>query len=139
MYSRSLLHRAAGGAFTVAMPPVTHAAATDVAVPILPSGDLRRAEAFYSYLGFRVVGRSEDYLRLAHGGIELHLYFAVGHDPLANPAGCFLRVADPTGLRAAWCTDGLDCLDVAGSGSYGETLFALVDPDGNTLRYGRAG
>ena len=117
------------------MPPV----AAESAVPILPSGDLARAEAFYAYLGFRVVGRGPDYLQLAHGAIELHLYLAAGHDPLANPAGCYLRVADPAALRVSWCSDGIDCLDVPGSGGYGETVFALVDPDGNTLRYGRAG
>jgi catechol 2,3-dioxygenase-like lactoylglutathione lyase family enzyme len=113
--------------------------AAESAVPILPSADLARAEAFYGYLGFRVVERAGDYLQLAHGAIELHLYLAAGHDPLANPAGCFLRVTDPAALRASWCTDGIDCLDVPGSDPYGDTLFALVDPDGNTLRYGRAG
>ena len=112
---------------------------TESAVPILPSGDLRRAEAFYAYLGFRVTGRGADYLRVVRGDIELHLYLEPGLDPLANPAGCYLRVADPAGLRTVWCTDGVNCLEVAGSGAYGETVFALVDPDGNTLRYGRAG
>ena len=111
----------------------------ETAVPILPTGDLGRAEAFYSYLGFRVTARGEDYLQLVHGRIELHLYLADGLDPLANPAGCYLRVADPAKLRTAWCTDGIDCLEMPGSDGYGETLFALIDPDGNTLRYGRAG
>jgi catechol 2,3-dioxygenase-like lactoylglutathione lyase family enzyme len=134
MYSRSVLHRARPRPFTVAMPPVT-----ETAVPILPSGDLRRAEAFYAYLGFRVTDRREGYLQLAHGAIELHLYLAPGHDPRANSAGCYLRVADPGRLRAAWCTDGIDCLEVPGSAPYGQTVFALVDPDGNTLRYGGVG
>ena len=116
------------------MPPVS-----DSAVPILPSGDLARAEAYYAYLGFRIVDRGPDYLQLAHGTIELHLYLAHGHDLLANPAGCYLRVADPAALRVSWCEDGIDCLEVPGSEAYGKTLFALVDPDGNTLRYGRAG
>jgi catechol 2,3-dioxygenase-like lactoylglutathione lyase family enzyme len=107
-------------------------------VPILPSGDLGRAEAFYTYLGFRVTGRGADYLQLVHGGIELHLYLTAGLDPLVNPAGCYLRVADPARLRAAWCTDGINCLEVPGCDGYGETLFALIDPDGNTLRYGPA-
>jgi catechol 2,3-dioxygenase-like lactoylglutathione lyase family enzyme len=114
------------------------APAPETAVPVLPSGDLGRAEAFYTYLGFRVVGRGEDYLQLAHGSIELHLYFADGHDPVSNPAGCYLRVADPVRLRKDWCTDGVNCLEMPGSEAYGETLFALVDPDGNTLRYGRS-
>ena len=109
------------------------------AVPILPSSDLSRAEAFYRYLGFRVVRRGGDYLQLADGGIELHLYHAEEHDPLTNSAGCYLRVADPAALRAAWCADGLNCLDVPGAEAYGRTLFALVDPDGNTLRYGAVG
>jgi catechol 2,3-dioxygenase-like lactoylglutathione lyase family enzyme len=111
---------------------------TETAVPILPSGDLRRAEAFYRYLGFRVAGRAADYLRVARGEIELHFYLAPGLDPLSNAAGCFLRVADPAGLRTAWCDDGVNCLDVSAAPRYGETVFALVDPDGNTLRYGRA-
>jgi catechol 2,3-dioxygenase-like lactoylglutathione lyase family enzyme len=112
--------------------------ATETAVPILPSGDLSRAEAFYTYLGFRVTRRGEGYLQLAHGDIELHLFLAPRHDPLANSAGCYLRVADPGRLREAWCTDGVRCLDVPESEPYGKTLFALIDPDGNTLRYGRA-
>jgi catechol 2,3-dioxygenase-like lactoylglutathione lyase family enzyme len=110
----------------------------ETAVPILPSGDLSRAEAFYAYLGFRVVRRGEDYLQVVHGDIELHLYLADGHDPLANSAGCYLRVSDPASLRSAWCTDGVSCLEVPGSEPYGETLFAVIDPDGNTLRYGCA-
>jgi catechol 2,3-dioxygenase-like lactoylglutathione lyase family enzyme len=107
------------------------------AVPILPSADLRRAEAFYAYLGFQVVLRGADYLQVTHGEIELHLYLAVDHDPLTNPSGCYLRVSDPAALRSVWCSDGVDCLDVPGSEPYGATVFAVVDPDGNTLRYGR--
>ena len=141
MYSRRLLHRAAGGAFTEAMSTVTapRTLVAEAAVPILPSGDLRRAESFYRYLGFGVAGRGEEYLRLTNGTVELHLYLDPGHDPLANSAGCYLRVTDPAALRAACRADGLNCLEVPGSGTYGETVFALVDPDGNTLRYGRIG
>jgi len=110
----------------------------ETAVPILPSGDLSRAEAFYAYLGFQVVRCGADYLRVTHGEIELHLYLAEGHDPLTNSSGCYLRVSDPAGLRSEWGTDGVDCLEVPGSEPYGATVFAVVDPDGNTLRYGRA-
>lgn len=112
--------------------------ALETAVPILPSGDLGRAEAFYAYLGFRVTRRGADYLQIVLGEIELHLYLADGHDPLANPAGCYLRVPDPVRLRSRWRADGVDCLEVPGSEPYGETTFAVVDPDGNTLRYGPA-
>ena len=112
--------------------------AAETAVPILPSADLGRAEAFYGYLGFHVTRRGADYLQLSNGSIELHLYLDADHDPLANSAGCYVRVADPFRLRETWRADGLKCLDVPGSEEYGETAFALIDPDGNTLRYGRA-
>lgn len=109
----------------------------ETAVPILPSGDLSRAEAFYAYLGFQVARRGADYLQVTRGEIELHLYLAADLDPPANSAGCYLRVSDPARLRAEWRADGVNCLDVPGSEPYGETVFAVVDPDGNTLRYGR--
>jgi catechol 2,3-dioxygenase-like lactoylglutathione lyase family enzyme len=108
----------------------------ETAVPILPSRDLSRAEAFYAYLGFQVARRSADYLQVTHGEMELHLYLADDLDPLTNSSGCYLRVADPVRLRSEWCTDGISCLEVPGSEPYGETVFAVVDPDGNTLRYG---
>jgi catechol 2,3-dioxygenase-like lactoylglutathione lyase family enzyme len=108
------------------------------AVPILPSGDLGRSESFYAYLGFHVLSRSEDYLRVRHGRIEIHLFLATDHDPLLNSAGCYLRVADPETLQSTWCADGVPCLEVPDSGGYGLTRFALVDPDGNILRYGPA-
>jgi catechol 2,3-dioxygenase-like lactoylglutathione lyase family enzyme len=110
--------------------------ANRIAVPVLPSSDLARSQAFYSYLGFRVLGRTGDYLRVADGTIELHLYLDGRNDPLANSAGCYLRVEDPGALCVAWTADGVNCLQVPNSSDYGDTLFAVVDPDGNTLRYG---
>lgn len=106
------------------------------AVPILPSGDLDRAVACYRYLGFTVLGRAADYLRLALGPVELHLYLEPALDPLHNGSGCYLRVPDPAALRAAWNDDGVNCLDLPGTAAYGTSLFAVIDSDGNTLRIG---
>lgn len=106
------------------------------AVPILPSGDLERALACYGYLGFTLLGRTADYLRLALGPVELHLYLDCELDPLRNSAGCYLRVPDPAGLRATWDDDGVNCLDMPGTAAYGASLFAVIDSDGNTLRIG---
>jgi len=106
------------------------------AVPILPSADLDRAQACYTYLGFQVQCRAEDYLQIALGSIELHFYLAPEHDPFTNSAGCYLRVDDPAALRAAWSADGVDCLECPTPAHYGATLFAVIDPDGNTLRIG---
>src|ERR1700738_227803 len=115
---------------------VSGAVPNSSAVPILPSPDLDRSLAFYAYLGFTLLGRTEDYLRIALDGIELHFYLDPGLEPVANGAGCYLRLADPEALRAAWSADGVACLDVPGSEAYGRPLFAVVDPGGNTLRIG---
>lgn len=106
------------------------------AVPILPSCDLDRAAACYRYLGFTVLGRADDYVRLALGPVELHLYLEPALDPLRNGSGCYLRVPDPAALRAAWRDDGVNCLDLPGTAAYGTSLFAVIDSDGNTLRIG---
>ena len=116
--------------------PVGGAVPVGQAVPILPSADLDRALACYRYLGFHMLGRVSDYLRLALGPVELHLYLEPGLDPVHNSSGCYLRVADPAMLRTAWSADGVNCLDVPGSGAYGPSLFAVIDSDGNTLRIG---
>ena len=123
---------AAGTASRAASGPVSNSSA----VPILPSPDLDRSLAFYAYLGFTLLGRTEDYLRIALDDIELHFYLDPGLEPVANGAGCYLRLADPEALRAAWNADGVACLDMPGTEAYGRTLFAVVDPGGNTLRIG---
>lgn len=105
-------------------------------VPILPSSDLERSVAYYQYLGFDVLERAADYARLQWRSAELHLYPHPEIDPTANSAGCYLRVADPDALRTTWADDGVDCLDMPVKPHYGTTVFAVIDPDGNTLRIG---
>ena len=135
-------------AFTGAMPTTQPVAAgtapsalsgpvpASSAVPILPSPDLDRSLAFYAYLGFELLGRTEDYLRIALDGAELHLYLDPNLEPVVNGAGCYLRFSDPRTLWETWIADGVACLEMPGSEAYGRTLFAVVDPGGNTLRIG---
>jgi catechol 2,3-dioxygenase-like lactoylglutathione lyase family enzyme len=113
-----------------------HTRAAAALVPILPSSDLERSLAYYRYLGFDLVERGADYARLSWGDAELHLYPHPANDPPTNTVGCYLRVADPAALRAAWTDDGVNCVDTAIPSCYGPTAFAVVDPDGNTLRIG---
>ncbi|HEV3169095.1 MAG TPA: hypothetical protein VGZ32_02085 [Actinocrinis sp.] len=105
-------------------------------VPVLPSVNLDRSLAHYRYLGFRVLEHAEDYARLAWSDAELHIYRQPELDPAANCIGCYVRVTDPQALRATWAGDGVECLDMSISSHYGPTAFAVVDPDGNTLRIG---
>lgn len=106
------------------------------AVPILPSADLERSRAFYAFLGFTVLDLAEDYLRVRLDDAELHLYPAPDTDPGMNAAGWYLRTAYPDELRDKWTADGLDCPEVPVPRYFGETLFAVFDPDGNMLRVG---
>jgi catechol 2,3-dioxygenase-like lactoylglutathione lyase family enzyme len=108
-------------------------------VPILPSGDLERSLAYYRYLGFDLLEHSADYARLSWRDAELHLYPNPAINPIANSAGCYLRVADPDALRSAWTGDGVACIDSLETTippHFGKTVFAVIDPDGNTLRIG---
>jgi hypothetical protein len=106
------------------------------AVPILPSADLGRSQAFYVFLGFTVVDTTGEYLRLRLDEAELHLYAAADTDPRTNPGGWYLRAAFPEELREKWVADGLECPDVEVPPCCGPTLFAVIDPDGNMMRVG---
>ena len=67
------------------------------------------------------------------------MYLDPAIDPLANSTGCYLAVADADALRKAWIGDGvncIDCLETTLPPRFGKTAFAVVDPDGNTLRIG---
>ena len=116
--------------------PVVYA--PSAAVPILPSGDLERSRAFYAFIGFAVLDLEEDYLRVSHDGVEVHLYLAPETDAASNPCGWYLKAAEPQDLREKWTADGLECVDVPVAAYYGATSFALIDPDGNMLRVGPA-
>lgn len=106
------------------------------AVPILPSEDLDRSRAFYSFLGFRVLSQTPDYLRIALDSVQLHFYLTSDTDPRTNQEGWYLCTAQPDELRERWCADGVDCPAATVPAEYGATVFALVDPDGNMLRVG---
>jgi hypothetical protein len=106
------------------------------AVPILPSADLGRSQAFYAFLGFTIVDASGEYLRLRLDEAEMHLYAAADTDPHTNPSGWYLRTPFPEELREKWVADGLECPDVEVPSWCGPTLFAVIDPDGNMMRVG---
>jgi len=121
----ALVSRFAGGA---ARAPHTAKAA----VPILPSSDLERTEAFYARAGFADAGRYDDYLVLHNDGVEMHF---VHHDPV-TPSTCFLHVIDATKLWKQLRDQGVEGVGQIADQDYGLREFVLTDPDGNRVRIG---
>jgi len=85
---RALVSRFVGGA------KAPHTATA--AVPILPSSDLERTEAFYARAGFADAGRHDDYLVLHNDGVEVHF---ARHDTV-TPSMCFLHVRRQEAVEA---------------------------------------
>ena len=117
----------------------------EVAVPILPSRDLRETLAFYEALGFenRVAPPDEwDYLIVGRGDVWLHFHAAPQVDPLTPAASCYVYVEDADALHDAWRSV-VEPDPATGSRivapldtDYGMREFAVVDRSGNLIRVG---
>lgn len=115
----------------------------DKSIPVLPSRSLPRTIAFYGRLGF--AGRSlaeGTYAILTRGDLELHFFPHPELDPRACYAGCYMRVAEVDALRAAFAPAGIPAagiprLEAVGDKPWGMREFALVDEDGNLVKFGR--
>ncbi len=117
----------------------------ELAVPILPSRDLRETLVFYEALGFENRGAPPeewDYLILGRGDIWLHFFLDPDVDPLSTASGCYLYVDDADALHAQWASR---VVADASTGSrvvapvttdYGMREFAVVDRSGNLVRVG---
>jgi len=118
---------------------------TDLAVPILPSRDLRETLAFYVGLGFENRGAEPeewDYLIIGRGDALLHFYAEPDVDPLSTSASCYIYVADAQRVHDAW-VDSVVADQKTGSRlvapvdtDYGMREFAVVDRSGNLIRVG---
>jgi catechol 2,3-dioxygenase-like lactoylglutathione lyase family enzyme len=118
----------------------------DLAVPILPSRDLRATLAFYERLGFENAAAPPeewDYLIIRRNGAELHFYLDTEVDPLTTPFTCYVRTDDADALYTAW--KALDIPTDPATGSrlhpisdmeYGMRQFAVIDPSGNQVSFG---
>ena len=105
--------------------------------PVLPCADLARSRAFYARLGLEVAADHGDYLRLAGGGLELHLR-ALGPeealDPAHNPGGVYLRVEPVDAFASRFTRDEL--IHPPKRQPWDMYEFALSDPDGALVRVG---
>ncbi len=117
--------------------------AIDKSIPVLPSRSLPRTIAFYERLGF--AGRllaSDTYAILSRGELELHLFPHPTLEPEECYAGCYMRVADVDGLHACFSRarlprTGIPRLEPVEDKPWLMREFALVDEDGNLVKFGR--
>jgi catechol 2,3-dioxygenase-like lactoylglutathione lyase family enzyme len=106
------------------------------AVPILPARDLDEAAAFYSRLGFEVIGRHAGYVLLRRDAAELHLWACADRHVAENTA-CYLRVDDLRTLHGAFAARGLERMSAPHAKPWGTEEFEVWDPSGNLLRFGQ--
>ena len=120
----------------------TRARAGPEVMPILPSRSLARTLAFYRRLGFEGALVADDYAITRRGAIELHFFPHPALEPEACYAGVYVRLADVDGLHAAFRlaglpTQGIPRMEAVENKPWGMREFALLDEDGNLLRFGR--
>jgi catechol 2,3-dioxygenase-like lactoylglutathione lyase family enzyme len=117
----------------------------DLAVPILPSRDLRETLSFYEGLGFENRGAEPEewnYLIIGRGDVLLHFYAEPDVDPLTTSASCYIYVTDAQRVHDTW-VDSVVADQKTGSRlvapvdtDYGMREFAVVDRSGNLIRVG---
>jgi catechol 2,3-dioxygenase-like lactoylglutathione lyase family enzyme len=106
---------------------------------MLPSADIDRTARFYADLGFTLEHRTGDeYGILVRDGIELHFFAYRDLDPAANCAGCYVRVSDVDALHAEFAERQVERLTPVEDKRWRMREFAIIDPNGNLLRFGQA-
>ena len=103
--------------------------------PIFAVRDLERAFAHYERMGFtrRAYGDGNQYGFVGRDGFELHL--GVVPDERRTASAAYLFVDDADALAAAWRTAGVEIHGPEDT-PWGRREGAILDPDGNTIRFG---
>ena len=107
--------------------------------PIFPVRDVRAALARYARLGF--VTREYEhggYAFAVRDGVEIHV--GVPSEPDPNPArsSAYLFVEDADQLAQTWLIAGVD-VHLPEDTQWGMREGVVIDPDGNTIRFGSPG
>lgn len=118
------------------MPPTTVRA-----VAILSARDLTKSLAFYTALGFEAkrYADGDGYAFLRWNGVEIHLSRSNTAAESRNPgAGVYfyLDTGSAAALEAAFRASGVHICSPLAARDWGMLEFALLDPDGNLLRFG---
>ena len=102
--------------------------------PIFAVRDLDAAVAHYQRLGFATRAyEGGGYGFATRDGIEFHLGVVSSHDRRAGAA--YLWVEDADELAAAWRSAGVEVHGPEDT-EWGQHEGAVVDPDGNVIRFG---
>ena len=110
-------------------------------IPTLPSRSLPRTIAFYEKLGFDGEMIGDGYAILTLGGIELHFFPHPDLKPEDCYSGCYVRVSEVDRLHTQLCTallpaKGIPRMETVEDKPWGMREFALIDLDGNLLKFG---
>lgn len=102
--------------------------------PIFPVRDLDAAMGHYRRLGFAVRAYAKGgYGFASRDGIEIHL--GVVSDGDHHPGSAYLFVEDAEELAAAWRSSDIQ-VHWPQDTEWGQHEGAVVDPDGNVIRFG---
>jgi len=102
--------------------------------PIFAVRDLDRALVHYERMGFATrVYTGGGYAFATRDGLEIHLGLVGGEDPRVSSAYLFVDDADE--LADEWRSAGLDVHEPEDT-EWGKHEGAIVDPDGNVIRFG---
>jgi uncharacterized glyoxalase superfamily protein PhnB len=101
--------------------------------PIFPVREVQVALRHYAQLGFATREYSGGgYGFATRDGVELHLGEA---DPGQVPASAYIWVDDADALADEWATAGVE-VHAPVDTEWGQHEGAVVDPDGNVIRFG---
>jgi catechol 2,3-dioxygenase-like lactoylglutathione lyase family enzyme len=116
-----------------------------IAIPILPTRDLRQTREFYERLGFTATGWWPDtfggYAILVRDDLTMHFFSYPVLSPKDNYGQCYWRVVDPDGLfselsrvdLSAWPNAGVMPIE---DKPWGTREFSMLDPSSNLIRIG---
>jgi predicted enzyme related to lactoylglutathione lyase len=106
------------------------------AAPIFPVRDLRASLAHYERLGFTTREyEGGGYAFVARDGVEIHLGVVADAQPASAKHSAYLWVDDADALAQEWRAAGAE-VHMPEDTEWGQHEGALVDPDGNVLRFG---
>lgn len=111
-------------------------------IPILPSRSLLRTIDFYRKLGFNGEVVGDGYAILTRGSIELHFFAHPELKPEECYSGCYIRLRDVDRIWAQLSAanlpvQGIPRMEPVEDKPWGMREFALLDEDGNLLKFGQ--